>query len=106
MEDKQVQEVTKPTSNTSASTLQSDLSTHIAPIAQSWIFDANDLRKSSVRSSSCPNTGEMSEFDVIQKEGFDDIMQSVGNDDDKQFADFARNLLDALALVSTLTPDR
>ena len=99
--------------------LQSEMSTRIAPIARSWIFDANDLKKTSVKASSCPNTGEMAEFDVIRREGFDDIMQSVAannndNDDDdddddkqKQFEEnFARSLLDALELVSALTPDR
>ena len=76
----------------SDSTLQSEMSTRIAPIAQSWIFDANDLKKTTVRSSSDPKTGEMTKFDVIQREGFDDIMQSVANDDDRQFEDFARSL--------------
>lgn len=92
--------------NFSTSTLQSEMSTRIAPIANSWIFDANDLKRTTVRSSSCPNTGEMTEFDVIRREGFDDIMQSVANDDGKQFEDFARSLLDALELVSTLSVDR
>lgn len=92
--------------NFSASRLNSDVSTQFAPIARSWIYDANDLKKTSVRSSSCPTTGEMANFDVIRREGFDDIMQSVANDDEKQFEDFARNLLDALELVSALTRDR
>ena len=48
----------------------------------------------------------MAEFDVIQREGFDEIMQSVANDDDKQFENFARNLLDALELVNSFTQDR
>jgi len=91
--------------NFSASRLNSDVSTQFAPIARSWIYDANDLKKTSVRSSSCPTTGEMANFDVIRREGFDDIMQSVANDDEKQFEDFARNLLDALELVSALTRD-
>ena len=92
--------------NVTTSTLQSEMSTRMAPIARSWIFDANDLKKTSVKSSSCPNTGEMADFDVIRREGFDDIMQSVVNDDDKQFEVFARSLLDALELVSALTSDR
>ena len=82
------------------------MSTRIAPIAQSWIFDANDLKKTTVRSSSDPKTGEMANFDVIQREGFDDIMQAVANDEGKQFEYFARGLLDAFELVSTLTQDR
>ena len=82
------------------------MSTRIAPIAHSWIFDANDLKKRVVRQSSDPNTGEMTEFDVIRREGFDDIMQSVANDDDSQFQGFARSLLDALELVNTMTLDR
>ena len=88
--------------------MQSEMSTRtrMAHIARSWIFDANDLKKTSVKSSSCPNTGEMADFDVIRREGFDDIMQSVVNDDDKQFEVFARSLLDALELVNALMPDR
>jgi len=86
--------------------LQSDMPTHIAPIARSWIFDASDLKRTSVRSLSCPSTGEKTDFDIIRREGFDDIMQSVANDDDKQFEKFARCLLDALELVRSLTPDR
>jgi hypothetical protein len=89
----------------SAST-NSDMTTRIAPIAHSWLFDASDLKKRTVRSSSCPTSGETTEFDVIRREGFDEIMESVANDDDKQFEDFARSFLDALELVSTLTPDR
>ena len=82
------------------------MSTRIAPIAQSWIFDSSDLKKTSVRLSSCPDTGERTQFDVIRREGFDDIMESVANDDGNQFEDFARSLLDALELVGTLTLDR
>ena len=92
--------------NFSTSTLQTEMSTRIAPLANSWIYDANDLKRTTVRSSSCPKTGEMIEFDVIRREGFDDIMQAVANDDGKQFEDFARSLLDALELVSTLSGDR
>ena len=92
--------------STRTSRLQSDMSTHIAPIARSWIFDASDLKRISVRSLSCPSTGEKTDFDIIRREGFDDIMQSVANGDDKQFENFARCLLDALELVRSLTPDR
>jgi len=95
------------TANTST-VFQSDVSLHIAPIARSWIFDASDLKKTSVRSLSCPDTGEMTDFDVIRREGFDDIIQSVGNNDDgdeKQFEEFARGILDALELVQNLAPD-
>lgn len=92
-----------PERDVSTSTIKSEV---IAPIAQSWIFDSNDLKKTIVRSSSNPNTGERTQFDVIRREGFDDIMESVANDDGNQFEDFARSLLDALELVSMLTIDR
>ncbi len=92
--------------STANSTIRSEMSTRIAPIAESWIFDSSDLKKKSVRSSICSNTGEETQFDVIRREGFDDIMESVANDDGNQFEDFARSLLDALELVSTLTLDR
>ncbi|MGK3733333.1 MAG: hypothetical protein ACI8RD_009612 [Bacillariaceae sp.] len=84
-------------------TLHSEMATRIAPIARSWIFDSNDINKTMVKSSSCPNTGEIVDFDVIRKEGFDDIMQSVANDEDKQI-DVARSLIDSIEAVHALTP--
>ena len=83
---------------------ESEMSAHIAPVVRSWAFDSNDFKKTEVKSSSCPKTGEIADFDVIRREGFDDIMQSVANDDGKNVEDFARSLLDALETVSTLTP--
>ena len=73
-------------------------------MVRSWAFDSNDLKKTDVKSSSCPQTGELSDFDIIKREGFDDIMQSVANDDSQKTEVFARSLLDALDAVSTLTP--
>jgi len=88
----------------STQTLQSEASIRIAPIARSWIFDSNDLKKTAMKSSSCPITGDIIDFDVIRKDGFDDIMQSVANDDDKQIEVFARSLLDSIEAVNALTP--
>lgn len=87
----------------STGTLHSEVTTRTASIARSWIFDPNDLKKTMVKSSSCPNTGEIVDFDVIRKEGFDDIMQSVANDDDKQI-EVARSLIDSIEAVHALTP--
>jgi len=87
-------------------TIKPEISTHFAPIARSWFFDSNDLKKINVRSFSCPNTGEVKAFDVIRREGFDDIMEFVSTEKEKQFQDFAKSLLDALELMSTMTLDR
>ena len=52
-----------------------EVSPTFAPFAQSWFFDANDLKKTKVIASRSKKT----EFDVIRREGFDDIMESVGD---------------------------
>lgn len=73
----------------------SEVSPTFAPFAQSWIFDSNDLKKTKVIASRSKKT----EFDVIRREGFDDIMESVGD----QFEETARSLLDTLEFVGTFT---
>mmetsp|Transcript_3341 Transcript_3341/g.3723 ORF Transcript_3341/g.3723 Transcript_3341/m.3723 type:complete len:894 (-) Transcript_3341:100-2781(-) len=102
-----VEELSNDEGGTSSTqTLQPEASTRISPISRSWIFDSNDLKKTAMKSSSCPITGEILDFDVIRREEFDDIMQSVANDDDKQIEVFARSLLHSIEAVNALTPGR
>lgn len=83
-------------------TLQSEISTRITPITRSWIFDSNDLKKEIVKSN-CPISGKIIDFDLIHKEGFDDIIGKVNNDY-KQVEDFARSLSHSIEAINSLTP--
>ena len=100
-------EVDNDTTNQSAAfdtsllsiSLTDNMSPTFGPFARQWIFDSNDLKKTKMISSS---SKRKTEFDVIRREGFDDIMESVGD----QFEETARGLLDTLEFVSTITRNK
>jgi hypothetical protein len=60
-----------------------------------------------ISSSSCSRTGEIFDFDVIHREDYDDIMQTVANTTDKQSEELAMTLRDAMEVTrSQVTPAR
>lgn len=69
------------------------------------IFDTTELHKTDIISTNCSLTGETLQFDVIKREGYDEIMESVAvanqNGQCEAFAKSLRDTLDALAAVST-----
>jgi hypothetical protein len=64
------------------------------------------LKKTGIISSSCSRTGEIFDFDVIRREDYDDIMQTVANSTDKQSEELAMTLRDAMEVTSHVTPAR
>jgi hypothetical protein len=66
-------------------------------------FDADDLKKTGLITSKCSKTGQEFDFDIIRREGYDDIMSTVVNGSNKQSEQFARGLRDVLELLSPLS---
>lgn len=67
-------------------------------------FSARDLSKNDIKTTNCSFTGELHDFDVIQRKGIDDIMQHGAIE--RQSEDFARCMRDALEGVSALSTTR
>ncbi|KAG7368074.1 hypothetical protein IV203_030817 [Nitzschia inconspicua] len=71
-------------------------------------FDATELHKTDIVSTNCSVTGEALRFDVIQREGYDEIMESVANQNNDQSETFAKSLRDTMENLATMsaTSDR
>lgn len=69
-------------------------------------FDADELQKTGIISSSCSRTGEIFDFDVIRRDDYDDIMQTVANTTDKQSEELAMTLRDAVEVMTAMSPPR
>jgi hypothetical protein len=68
-------------------------------------FDATEFHKTDIVSTNCSLTGETSQFDVIKREGYDEILEIVANQNSQSEA-LARNLRDTLDCLTTMPSSR
>ena len=66
-------------------------------------FDATELSKMDMISKSCSHTGETLQFDIIKREGYDEIMEAVANQTSSQSEEFARSQRDTMEALASVT---
>jgi hypothetical protein len=76
----------------------------LTPIATSLTsslhFDSNDLKRRGIKTKICEKTNQDIQFDIIQKEGYDELMKAIANTSDRQNEELAINLRNTLELLS------
>jgi hypothetical protein len=68
-------------------------------------FDASELHKTDIVSTNCSLTGETLQFDVIKREGYDEILEIVAKQN-SQSESLARSLRDSMDCLTTMTLSR
>ena len=66
-------------------------------------FDATELSKLDMITKSCSQTGETLQFDVIKREGYDEIMEAVANQTSSQSEAFAKSQRDTMEALDAIT---
>lgn len=65
-------------------------------------FDATELHKTDIISTNCSLTGETLQFDIIKREGYDEIMETVANQSSQSEA-VAKSLRDAQEALTAMS---
>jgi hypothetical protein len=66
-------------------------------------FDASELNKMDMITKNCSQTGETLQFDIIKREGYDEIMEMVANQTSSQSEAFAKSQCDTMEALASVT---
>ena len=66
-------------------------------------FDATELSKMDMITKNCSQTGETLQFDIIKREGYDEIMETVANQTSSQSEAFATSQRDTMEALDSVT---
>lgn len=94
-----------PAQNTSDGRETEDFVTKaMTPLANSLTsslhFDSNDLKRTGTKTTVCDDTNQDVQFDIIHKDGYDELMKAVTNTADRQNEELAMNLRNTLEMIS------